>query len=74
MKPQVFMSKRNGNLCIGLPLMIERECTEQTAPRDFLIMTTHEHIGFAMFYEDECIALWTLETIEKLPMEHLGEL
>jgi hypothetical protein len=78
MKPHVFMSKRNAELCVGLPLMIERDfeapqIESPLASIDYRV-TSQEQIGWAMFYGDECFALWTLEQVDSLPLESLGDL
>jgi hypothetical protein len=78
MKPQVFMSKKNGELCIGLRLTIERPSdpspcmTSET--HSTYIVTWSEQIGYALFHDDNCLGLFTDEAVAGLPLEHLGDL
>lgn len=73
MNPQVFMSKRNGQLAIGKALYIERS---ETIENEHATLTGHfyELIGWAVFVGDECQGLWTDEQIDVLPFERLGDL
>lgn len=73
---KVFMSKRNGELVVGKPIgIIQEEITLDFEDGDWKIYaTTCNPIGYALFHEDECLALCCHEQISVLPLEDLGEL
>lgn len=79
MKPQVFMSKRNGQLAVGLPLYIGRVLNVDSAMATekwsySIDMDSYEGIGWAVFVGDECQGLFVEAAIDILPLERLGDL
>ena len=66
---RVFMSKVNGELVVGKPIMI-LEDNIQVYQKEHIVPC----LGYALFHEDECVLIGTNNQLSYLPLEDLGEL
>jgi hypothetical protein len=74
MSDRVFMSKRNGELVIAAPVGRIYESIYSPVAGFSIQAVDDKPMGYALFHEDELLALWTNEQIAALPLEDLGEL